>query len=319
MSRTLKSIGIFVLMSGLLVACSGGESSANNANPPATDSSSVDSPTVPAPMLPTVPPDAEPALMLNDEGMQLVAKVNGTEITLAAFDRAFNRSRVTIGDMASYDAAVTVVLNMLIEQVLINQQAATMGITVTEEEIEAQYQDIRGMIPDDAEWQQWLESNIFTEDAFRESLRNNLITQRVQQAVVDTDTLIVTTVHARHILVSEQEEAETVMTRLDAGENFAQLASVYSNDPNTRNTGGDLGWFVRADLTVPDLADFAMQLQPGQRGGPVMTALGYHVIETLAFGQRPATSEEQYEVGIEQFNNWLETVRTSAIIERYIN
>jgi parvulin-like peptidyl-prolyl isomerase len=129
----------------------------------------------------------------------------------------------------------------------------------------------------------------------------------------------VTVIHARHILVPTETEARAIMERLDAGEDFGQLAAEYSQDPNTRDSGGDLGWFVRSDLTVPELADFAQQLQPGQRGGPFATSLGYHVVETLEITQRPATPEEQYNAGVLQFNNWLDLMRGNAIIERYIN
>jgi parvulin-like peptidyl-prolyl isomerase len=309
--RFYTILGLFVLLSSLLVACSGGEESSAKPN-------TVAQPTNPPPVA-TVPPDAEPALPLDETGAQLVAVVNGTGITLVEFERAFSRSQPEVSDSASYDAAAGRVLNTLVEQILLDQQAAAMGITISAEEIEAQYQDTRAMISDDAEWQQWLDNNGFTEEEFRESLHNTLITQRVQQSVVNADQLVLTTVRARHILVDTSEGAAEILARLDAGEGFSQLAAVYSKDPNTKDTGGDLGWFVREDLTVPELADFALQLQPGQRGGPVETVLGFHVIETLAFGERPATPEEQYAASMQQFNAWLGNIWLAATIEQYMN
>jgi len=305
--RTLKALGLCVVMVWVLVACSGGGDSD-------TQATNAAAPVVP----PTIPPNAEPALPLNDAGVQLVARVNGAEITLPVFERSFSRSQ-RVSDPDDYDAAVDLVLTALIEQTLIDQQATVMGMTVSEEEIETQYQDMRAMIPDDGEWQLWLENNLFTEAEFRQSLHANLITQRVQAAVVDTNNVSITMIHARHILVPTEAEATTILARLDGGEDFGQLAAEFSQDPNTREAGGDLGWFVRTDLTVPELADFAQQLQPGQHGGPFVTTIGYHVVETLETSQRPATPEEQYNAGVLQFNHWLDLMRGNAIIERYIN
>lgn len=305
MNQPFKILGLCVLLSLVLVACGGGGDSD-------TEATSAAAPVVPA----TVPPNAEPALPLNAAGVQLVAKVNGEEITLPVFERRFSRDQ-GVSDPEDYDAAVDQVLNALIEDTLVLQQAGVMGLTVSEEEIDAQYQDMRAIVASDAEWQMWLDDNGFTEDEFRQWLRTNLLTQRVHAAVVDASTI--TMIHARHILVGTQDEATSVLARLDAGEDFGLLAAQLSLDPNTRDMGGDLGWFVRSDLSVPELADFAQQLQPGQRGGPFVTMIGYHVVETLEVNQRPATPEEQYNVGVLQFNNWLDLMRGNAIIERYIN
>ena len=114
MSRFLTIFGILVVLSGLLGACSGGESEAN----PNTVAQSTKAP------VPTVPPDAEPALPLDETGAQLVATVNGTGITLVEFERAFSRGQQEVSDSASYDAAAETVLHTLIEQTLLDQQAA---------------------------------------------------------------------------------------------------------------------------------------------------------------------------------------------------
>lgn len=294
----------------ILAACAGG---AKNTQQPVPDNNQAQQP---APN--TLPPAAEPALPLDADGVQLVARINGVGITLPHFERMLNRSHY-ITDMNGYDTAVNAVLDLFIEQVIINEQSALLNIAITDDEVEEQYQEMRAMLPNDAAWQQWLADNLFTEAEFRESLRASLLTQQLQKHIVDTATLMIPTLHARHILVDDETTAHTVLARLDAGGDFAQLASEFSKDPNTFNTGGDLGWFVRDDLTVPELADFAMGLQPGQHGGPFQTVLGYHIIETLASGQRPATPEEQYELGMIQFNTWMVAQRENVVVERYID
>ena len=309
MGRIIKFLLIIVLIT--MVACSGGgDDNIASGNNPATE----------RPAAPTIPPNAEPALPLNNNGSQVVARVNDSEITLHTFQRALSRVP-NIGNIASYDAMSAVELDRLIDQMLINQVAADWGIVITDEEIEAEYQAARQFAANDADWQAWLDENVYTEEEFRQSLHDNLITQRVQGMVIDYTAIgEVTEIHARHILVQSEEEANVVLTRLDAGESFEALSTELSLDPTTRDNGGDLGWFVRDDLShVPELVDLALQLQPGQRGGPISTMLGYHVVETLEIRNRPATDAERSAAGAEQFDNWLRALRERAVIERYNN
>ncbi|MCG5511974.1 peptidylprolyl isomerase [Ectothiorhodospira shaposhnikovii] len=92
--------------------------------------------------------------------------------------------------------------------------------------------------------------------------------------VADMDTL---ELRARHILVATQEEAAALITRLEAGEDFAALAREYSED-GSASAGGDLGWFS-ADMMVPDFSDAVLALENGRfTHEPVETEFGWHVI-----------------------------------------
>ncbi|WP_422027148.1 peptidylprolyl isomerase [Pyruvatibacter mobilis] len=84
-------------------------------------------------------------------------------------------------------------------------------------------------------------------------------------------------VRARHILVETEDEALKVISRLDAGEDFAALAKEISTGPTGAN-GGDLGFFV-ADRMVPEFSDAAFALQPGEVSKPVKSDFGWHVIK----------------------------------------
>ena len=84
-------------------------------------------------------------------------------------------------------------------------------------------------------------------------------------------------VHASHILVKTEDEAKAVITRLDNGEDFAAVAKDVSIGPSAPN-GGDLGWFHHDDM-VPEFADAAFALKPGEISGPVHSQYGWHVIK----------------------------------------
>ena len=83
-------------------------------------------------------------------------------------------------------------------------------------------------------------------------------------------------IHARHILLPTEEEAKAALARVKAGEDFAKVATELSKDP--AGDGGDLGWFTK-DRMVPEFADAAFKLQPGQVSDPVKSQFGWHVIK----------------------------------------
>ncbi|KQV73344.1 peptidylprolyl isomerase [Rhizobium sp. Root1220] len=84
-------------------------------------------------------------------------------------------------------------------------------------------------------------------------------------------------VHARHILVKTEAEAQDIIKQLDAGKDFAELAKEKSTDPN-KTDGGDLGYFTKGRM-VKEFEDAAFALEKGTyTKTPVKTDFGYHVI-----------------------------------------
>ena len=83
-------------------------------------------------------------------------------------------------------------------------------------------------------------------------------------------------VQARHILVATEGEAETVIKRLEKGEGFAALAGELSLGPSA-SRGGNLGYFLAEEM-VQAFSDAAFALQPGELSAPVETEFGWHVI-----------------------------------------
>jgi peptidyl-prolyl cis-trans isomerase C len=83
-------------------------------------------------------------------------------------------------------------------------------------------------------------------------------------------------IHARHILLPTEEEAKAALARVKAGEDFAKVATELSKDPG--GEGGDLGWFTR-DRMVPEFADAAFKMEPGQVSDPVKSQFGWHIIK----------------------------------------
>ena len=98
-------------------------------------------------------------------------------------------------------------------------------------------------------------------------------------------------VHAEHILLmtvgktdAEVEEikkkAEDILSQVKKGAKFEDLAKKYTEDPGTKDKGGDLGWLVQGQ-TVPEFEKIAFSLQKGQISDLVKTQYGFHIIKVL--------------------------------------
>ena len=104
-------------------------------------------------------------------------------------------------------------------------------------------------------------------------------------------------VHARHILVKTDAEANAIIAELDKGADFAALAKDRSIDPGAAS-GGDLGYFGHDDM-VKEFADAAFALPAGQyTKAPVKTQFGWHVIkvEDHRVSTPPSFEEARQEV-----------------------
>jgi peptidyl-prolyl cis-trans isomerase C len=83
-------------------------------------------------------------------------------------------------------------------------------------------------------------------------------------------------VKASHILVKTEDQANDILKRLAAGEDFAALAKRFSKCPSGEK-GGDLGWFGKG-MMVPGFEKTAFEADEGKVSGPVKTQFGYHLI-----------------------------------------
>ena len=135
----------------------------------------------------------------------------------------------------------------------------------------------------------------------------------------------------RHILikvnevVSETEarhKLEGLYDRIKHGEDFAELAKLYSQD-GSASKGGDLGWIYPGD-TVPDFERAMNALKPGELSPPIQSPFGFHLIEVQerrvqdvsADRQRAAARQVLRERKMDEaYQDWLRQARDRAYVE----
>lgn len=94
------------------------------------------------------------------------------------------------------------------------------------------------------------------------------------------------------VVLEKETKAADLVARLKKGEPFEDLAKQFSDDPNAKQTGGDLDFFGRERI-MPEFADAAFKLKVGEVSAPVRTQFGFHLIKlTDHRDARMATLEE---------------------------
>ncbi|WP_439640995.1 peptidylprolyl isomerase [Nevskia sp.] len=120
-----------------------------------------------------------------------------------------------------------------------------------------------------------------------------------------------------------QAQIREIRDRLDKGEDFAALAKKYSDDPGSKNSGGDLSW-QPPGVFAPEFQAALDALEPGQTSQPFRTQFGWHIARVLDRRTRDATIEArrgrarqaiQARKEAEEYEAWIRRLREEAYVE----
>lgn len=201
-----------------------------------------------------------------------VAVVNGDKISRQDFDHQLEERR---GQE---------ILDRLVMERLIEQEAKKQGITIDPKELQARLDDLHKDHRYQMEVRQGVDPKLL-DDQIRISLMLKKlmlkeITEEQKLRFFDRFKDDLTQVDVAQILVTDKAEADRIHTELEHGANFADEAKKYSKDPGSKDKGGEIGWFVRGQLEPP-FSTVAFQTPKGQISPVVKSPYGYHIIKVL--------------------------------------
>ena len=218
-----------------------------------------------------------------------VATVNGVAISQEELDANFNQFMQMYEAYGVDTSDETLQINLrnsllesLIVQELIVQEAENREITVSDEEVNAYIQSVKDSYGDADAYVKVLEENGYTEASYAEAVREQMVIELFRDDLVNHPE-VVDVAKARHILVATEEEALDVIAQLDNGADFAALAQDISTDMGSAVDGGDLGYFaLNGDTTSKMVTEFSDAVRAQEIGvhssAPVQSQFGYHII-----------------------------------------
>jgi parvulin-like peptidyl-prolyl isomerase len=165
--------------------------------------------------------------------------------------------------------------------------------------------------------QSLLDRNNLTESDLRKQLQQNMLRDKVSAAVgQDQVPDNQDQVHLRQIQVSSADQANALLTQLQSGADFAQLAQQNSTDSASKDNGGDMGWVWRGGTLTKTLQDAAFALQPGQLSEVIQDANGFHILQVVDRDpSRPVPPDQETSLRQKAFTDWLSNQRSSSNVK----
>lgn len=280
----------------------------------------------------------------NVEGM--VATVDGQGIRQEEFDTDYKVYRTMFEKQLGEDALDQVgsdgktfddtlkedILEKLITEQIVSQEAEAMNIVVTDEEIAQNIElYIKNMGGEDA-FNEFLASNDISKEYIETNMGKEILVQKHKQNYLEGVNIsqeeakeyfeenkdAMTIIRASHILVGTEEEGNEILKKLKNGQDFATLAIENSLDSVSALQGGDLEYFGKGAM-IPEFEDATFALKEGETSDLVKTEVGYHIIRVA---ERLDTFEELEEEIIkileeQSYVNMVQQLRNDAKVEKY--
>jgi parvulin-like peptidyl-prolyl isomerase len=284
-----------ILLFLLLAACT--------ANP-ALDSS-------PTPSLPAVtetpsPPTATPvpmAFLVNGEGLPL----EEFQAELARYRQA----QAALGREVSDEQARQAVRDDLVAQMLLAQAARAQGFSLDEAALQTRLDALAASLGGPQALSEWQAAHGYDDPGFRAALKRSAEAAWMRDQILAAVPASAEQVHIRQILTYNQEDAERALARLNAGEDFDQLAARY--DPTLR---GDIGWFPRGYLSLKAIEDAAFALEVNAVSPIIQSDVGFHILKLIERDpSRPLAFDALLALQARALKEWVAARRAESAIE----
>jgi peptidyl-prolyl cis-trans isomerase C len=304
---TYKKLILFLLVF-LLTAC--------GTNPTITPSPAATVPTG-KPVVPTALPVTPTVLLPSPTSEPLAVRVNGEGISLTRFNSEMQRLQAGLketGKELSASEQQTKVLEESVNQVLLAQAAVKDGFKLDDTAFQKRVDGLVEQAGGSQAFSDWLKKNFYTDADFRKELWTSIAAAWQRDRIFESAPKTADQIHARQILLLESATADRFYNLLKAGADFATLA--YQADPDL---GGDLGWFPKGYLVLPEIEQAAFGLAPGKFSEIIKTAYGYQIIQVIERDpQHPLSTDARRMFQDQQMRAWLADQRSKSSIETLV-
>jgi parvulin-like peptidyl-prolyl isomerase len=220
---------------------------------------------------------------------------------------------------------ISLVADALRREELLRQRAPVdLGVSVTPAEIELEISDRLGLSQSDPEefasaYEQELKSSDLSDEEYRRMVEAELLTSKVERVFSLSVPETVEQVRLRQILVGTEDEALEVLERLDAGEDFGDLARELSLDEATKEDGGERGWVTQDELDL-SYAVKVFELEVGTFSQPIPGPGGYFIFEVEEKeAEREVTDDQRTSLTSSYYSRWLDEQGTLVPSTEYIS
>ncbi|MFH1854314.1 MAG: peptidylprolyl isomerase [Candidatus Omnitrophota bacterium] len=252
--------------------------------------------------------------------------------------------------IAKMEEARKDILKQMIEDKLILSRAKELNIRVRDEEVKDKLNYIKSDFPSEEAFTDTLMTQGITISDLNNRYRDQILMKKVVDFEVRSKVNVLPSEiteyyekhredfklnerrRARHILIKAENdvtyelskvEIEDIRDNLKQGQDFAELAARYSQDPN-REQGGDMGYVKKGEM-LPELENVIFNLKPGEFSEPVRSKIGYHIfkVEDITYSGYMSLEDVQGDVRAllfqqkmrKKLNEWLADLRSKAYID----
>ncbi|MEI6267124.1 MAG: peptidylprolyl isomerase [bacterium] len=198
-------------------------------------------------------------------------------------------------------------MNGLISASLISDEAKRLKITVSDKELNDQFNQLIKISGGSTKFTSILKENynVTPEQFKQESFKPRILEQKLAIAYSKDET----------INADAKKKAEEVLAKIKAGGNFEELAKQYSQDTSASN-GGNLDYFTKGKM-VPEFEKAAFALKNGEVSGIVKTVYGYHIIKVTDI-RGDEIKASHILIKTKDFNTWIDEAAKKANKTIYI-
>ncbi|EAR63885.1 post-translocation molecular chaperone [Bacillus sp. NRRL B-14911] len=233
-------------------------------------------------------------------------------------------------------------LDALVTDKIIEMEAKKEKVTISNKEKEEELKNLKESYGGEEGFKAALEQSGVTEAGIAEDIEKYLKTEKLLEPRIDLKEDEIKAyfeenkdqfaqqeqVKASHILVEDEATAKEVKSKLDKGEEFADLAKEYSTDASNAESGGELGYFGKGEMEAA-FEEAAFELKANEISGPVKTDYGYHIIkvedkkeakEAVYEDSKEAAKKALFDERMQtEYYNWLEEKKEEYKIEKNMN